>query len=209
MNIGEYIKTKRIERKLTLEELGNLVGVGKSTVRKWENGMIKNIKRDKISLLAKALDISPLNLLGMNEEDEDIYSKAGIDFIRVPLYSTLSCGTGGFVEDNIIEYVPVPSKDLKENREYFCQIADGDSMINAGIDNGDLLVFEKTSSIGVGSIGCFCIDENIATCKKYTVKNNVIMLMPMNTDYEPIIIDAINDGFKVLGLLRLCVKRYE
>lgn len=61
MNVGNLIKNKRKELNLTLEDLGNLVGVGKSTVRKWENGMIENMGRDKIALLSKALNISPFN----------------------------------------------------------------------------------------------------------------------------------------------------
>lgn len=60
------LKTKRLEKNMTLEEVGNLVGVGKSTVRKWENGMIENMGRDKIVALSKALDISPLDILGMS-----------------------------------------------------------------------------------------------------------------------------------------------
>ena len=70
MEIGELISQKRKEKKLTLEEVGNLVGVGKSTVRKWEKGMIENIGRDNIVKLSKALDISPLSLLGIVEEND-------------------------------------------------------------------------------------------------------------------------------------------
>ena len=60
MNTGEMIKHLRIEKGYTLEQLGDLVGVGKSTIRKWENGMIANMKRDKIAKLADALDVSPV-----------------------------------------------------------------------------------------------------------------------------------------------------
>ncbi len=66
MNI---LKEKRLEKNMTLEEVGNLIGVGKSTVRKWENGMIENMGRDKIVAISKALGISPLDILGMNEND--------------------------------------------------------------------------------------------------------------------------------------------
>ena len=58
-NIGERIKRLRSKKNMTLEELGNQVGVGKSTVRKWETGMIANMRRDKIAKLADALDVSP------------------------------------------------------------------------------------------------------------------------------------------------------
>ena len=52
---------------MTLEEVGNIVSVGKSTVRKWETGMIANMRRDKISLLAKALGTTPAFLMGWDD----------------------------------------------------------------------------------------------------------------------------------------------
>ena len=66
-SMGNRIKKLRLENNMTLEELGNKVGVGKSTVRKWENGMIANMRRDKIAKLAAALNVSPAYLMGWNE----------------------------------------------------------------------------------------------------------------------------------------------
>ena len=66
-NIGERIKRLRSKKNMTLEELGNQVGVGKSTVRKWETGMIANMRRDKIAKLADALDVSPAYLMGWKD----------------------------------------------------------------------------------------------------------------------------------------------
>lgn len=80
MNI---IKEKRLEKGLTLEQVGNLVGVGKSTVRKWENGLINNMGRENIVALSRALEISPLDILGVEEINEDnitsIYRKLNED----------------------------------------------------------------------------------------------------------------------------------
>ena len=81
MNI---LKEKRLEKNMTLEQVGNLIGVGKSTVRKWENGMIENMGRDKIILLSRALNISPLDILEMNTDDgkediKDIYLRLNKD----------------------------------------------------------------------------------------------------------------------------------
>lgn len=64
MKIGEIIKTRRLSLGLTLEDVGSRVGVGKSTVRKWETGLIENMRRDKIAKLAEVLEISPEILLG-------------------------------------------------------------------------------------------------------------------------------------------------
>ncbi|GAA0103272.1 helix-turn-helix transcriptional regulator [Paraclostridium bifermentans] len=69
MEIKDLIKLRRQELGLTYEELGKLVGVGKSTVRKWETGMIENMRRDNIVSLSKALNISPSILMGWEEVD--------------------------------------------------------------------------------------------------------------------------------------------
>ena len=63
MNIGDKIHALRLQQDLTLEEVGNIVGVGKSTVRKWETGQISNMRRDKIAKLAKALHTTPAYLM--------------------------------------------------------------------------------------------------------------------------------------------------
>jgi repressor LexA len=65
------IKQLRLERGMTLEQVADIVGVGKSTVRKWETGMIANMKRDKIALLAKALGTTPAYLMGWKEENKN------------------------------------------------------------------------------------------------------------------------------------------
>lgn len=69
-NIGAMIKDKRLALGLTLEEVGDEVGVGKSTVRKWENGLIKNMGRDKVAALAKVLGLSPAQLIQSDYIDE-------------------------------------------------------------------------------------------------------------------------------------------
>ena len=68
--MAQRIKTLRQEKGLTLEQVADVVGVGKSTVRKWETGMIANMRRDKIADLAKALGTTPAYLMGWEEDDE-------------------------------------------------------------------------------------------------------------------------------------------
>lgn len=70
MNTGDKIKKLRLERNMTLEELGNRVGVGKSTIRKWETGFISNMRRDKIALVAEALGVSPLYFIDESAEPD-------------------------------------------------------------------------------------------------------------------------------------------
>ncbi len=69
------IQSRRKELGLTLEELGKMVGVSKGTVKKWENGFIKNMRRDKILLLANALQVSPLDILDISTPTEALTKK--------------------------------------------------------------------------------------------------------------------------------------
>ena len=79
MNDNLKLKDRRIELGLTMDEVAEIVGVSKSTVSKWESGHIENMKRDKISLLAKALNVSPLYIMGLDdshfESDSSINQK--------------------------------------------------------------------------------------------------------------------------------------
>jgi transcriptional regulator with XRE-family HTH domain len=69
--MAQRIKELRQQRGLTLEQVATIVGVGKSTVRKWETGMIANMKRDKIASLAMALGTTPAYLMGWEETAEE------------------------------------------------------------------------------------------------------------------------------------------
>lgn len=68
--MAQKIKALRQEKGLTLEQVADVVGVGKSTVRKWETGMIANMKRDKIASLAKALGTTPEYLMGWDKKKD-------------------------------------------------------------------------------------------------------------------------------------------
>ena len=79
-NMAKRIKELRQQKGMTLEQVADIVGVGKSTVRKWETGMIANMRRDKIADLAKALGTTPAYLMGWKEEttkapDEEVLTE--------------------------------------------------------------------------------------------------------------------------------------
>lgn len=70
-DIGKLLRKKRKEKKLTLEKVAEYVGVGTSTVAKWERGAIKNMKRDKVNAIASILGIDPLTIvLGVNSSGD-------------------------------------------------------------------------------------------------------------------------------------------
>ena len=101
MDIKDIIRERRLALGLTYEQLGNIVGVGKSTVRKWETGMIENMRRDSIVALSNALDISPALIMGW-ESNENNLSKNNklIDEERILLSSFNKLNSIGKAEAN-------------------------------------------------------------------------------------------------------------
>ena len=80
--LGKMMFERRKELNLTLEDVGNAVGVGKSTVRKWENGLIKNMGRDKIALLAKVLQLPPV-LFVPSDDQPPAFSEEEMRLVRL------------------------------------------------------------------------------------------------------------------------------
>lgn len=74
MDIGSKIKQRRIELGLSLQKVGDYVGVTKSTVQRWEQNQIHNMKRDKIQKLSEILLVSVPYILGLSEDIEDVVS---------------------------------------------------------------------------------------------------------------------------------------
>ncbi|EQC64763.1 Repressor [Veillonella parvula HSIVP1] len=72
-NKGDRIKNLRINNKMTLEEVGEKIGVSKQTLYKYENNIITNIPSDKIEGLAKIFNISPAVIMGWDKDDEQYY----------------------------------------------------------------------------------------------------------------------------------------
>lgn len=203
---GERLRYALEYRGLKPKDLSDRTGLSQSLISQYLSNKFE-AKSDKIYVIAEALKINPAWLLLGDEADmfETINTNMISNFTNVPIYNSISCGTGLFVNDEISEYVPLPTDKLARGKEYFGQYAKGDSMINAGIIDGDIIVFEKTNVIESGKIGCFCIDENIATCKRFNKTDSSIILMPANDKHMPIVVDIMNECFRVIGKLAFVV----
>ncbi len=201
----ENIKKYRKRAKLSQQELADRTGyTNRSSIAKIENGEV-DLSQSKIKAFANALGVSPQQLMGYDSVPIQLPNPEAVR--TIPVYGDLSCGNGLFVEDNIIDTVSVPVSMLpNKSAEYFAQYASGDSMSGAGIYDGDLLVFRKTQAIDNGQIGCFCIDDNVATCKKFSRIGGSVYLMPANDKYQPIPITPENECFRIIGLYVLQIK---
>lgn len=197
MTVGERIKSLREQQGMTLEDLGNKVGVGKSTVRKWENGMIENMRRDKIAKLAAALGVTPLYLMGWDNQKAPLPSNVSIPAARpIPILGTIGCGEGPIGEEN---YRGMFFADRTIHADYALYTR-GDSMIDVGIHDGDIALLTEDCDIEDGKIyGVIFGAADEAVLKKLYRQGNKVILQSCNSKYAPIIID---DGdMRVIGKL--------
>lgn len=183
-------------------ELQKRTGIPQATIQRYAVGKTTKIPTDAIKKIANATNVSPAYLFGISD-DPHYYPDSNKKKNSIPLYSSLCCGKGLFINDNIEDYIAVPDRYINSNKEYFANIAKGDSMIGKGINDGDTLIFEKTNVLESGQIGSFCInDGNDCVCKIFRRLNNgMIVLESANPKYDPIIIDVTNECFRVIGKL--------
>lgn len=201
MDFKDKIKFNREKLGYTLEELSKLVGVSAPTIQRYESGEIKNVRRDKISKLAKALNVSPAYLMGWEDENSDpiLENIPGIitpvKLKKIPILGTIACGNPILAEENYDGYFMID-----ENLPYsdFVLRAKGDSMIDANIHEGDLVFFRKQNDVDNGTIAAVLIEDE-ATLKRVNKSNDTLILQPCNTNYNPIIINK-SDNKKVLIL---------
>ena len=193
ITIGDRIKQLRLQNKMTLEQLGDAVGVGKSTVRKWETGMIANMRRDKIAKIAKALHTTPIYLMGWDLPEEET-----IPVQKIPVLGRISAGLPLYAEEQIEGYTWT---DLNNNGEYFALRVQGDSMNAVNINEGDLLVVRRQDYIDNGGIAVVIIDGEDATVKRFYCEGNTVTLVPQSTNpvHLPQIYDTRKTKVKVLG----------
>ncbi len=183
MNIGEKIKTLRLELGLTLEEVGQIAGVGKSTVRKWESGQIANMRRDKIALLAKALRVTPAALMGWEENEPPLPAEA-IPYTpmpRIPIMGLVRAGAGGVALEDPCGY---ETADVRNPEEYFFLRVVGDSM-TPDISEGDLALVHKQPDVESGELAVAIIDGEEGTIKKLIKKPGSLILQAFNPAHPP------------------------
>ena len=116
----------------------------------------------------------------------DDFSKTLKDIVRVPILGQISAGKPIFAEENIEGYINLDKFLIKHSKDIFALKVKGDSMINAGILDGDYVIVKKQPTVENGEIACVLID-NEATVKRFYKREHYIELRPENPEYKPII----------------------
>ena len=118
----------------------------------------------------------------------------------LPLIGQVAAGTPILAEQNVEDYIEVPAL-LRRSDDDFLLRVDGDSMIDAGIHNDDLIVVHRQATADNGEIVVALVGDE-ATTKRFFREAGRIRLQPANDLYEPIIVDQVELVGKVVGVLR-------
>ncbi len=181
MNTGALIKKLRTQHGYSQEELGNMLGVQRAAVQKWECGTVKNLKRETIKKLSEIFNVPPSSFI----VDEYLKYDNVISFPkmnRIPLVGTIACGTPILATENLDGAVTVP-EDINADFALRCK---GDSMIDARIHNGDIVYIRQQPTVENGEIAAVLIDEE-ATLKRVYISNDTITLVACNAKYQPFV----------------------
>ncbi len=132
---------------------------------------------------------------------DDTFNLSRRELVNVPIVGAVSCGAPILANENIEGYFPVPPEYL-HNKEAFMLKVKGDSMINAGIFHGDLVLVEKANTARNSDIVVALIEDS-ATVKTFYKENGHIRLQPENDTMDPIIVEGdMSILGKVIGLFR-------
>ena len=122
--------------------------------------------------------------------------------IEVPLLGKITAGSPIEAIENPNNYFSLPSYLIPKDREVFTLEVSGESMINAGIHDGDIIIIDRRNTARNGEIIVAMTDENEVTLKTFYKEKNYIRLQPENDTMEPIILDNVTILGKAIGLYR-------
>jgi len=149
------------------------------------------IVRDPAKPRAIEVTESGLNKLGHDPNSD-----------QIPLLGVVTAGAPILAVEEATDYFPTPEHLNYESNELFMLTIRGDSMINAGILDGDLVIVKRQETADNGDIVIAMTDEDEATCKRFYKEDHYIRLQPENDDLEPITLPDVSVLGKVVSLYR-------
>ena len=192
MTTGERMKQRRKEIGFSAEKVAERLGVSPATIYRYEKGDIEKVPVDSLAELAKILQTTPAYLMGWEERPgpSQPTQKATIPpgfipmpkMVKVPLVGSIACGTPILAEQNIDGHVDAP-EDIRCDFSLTCH---GDSMVDAGIHDKDVVYIRIQPEVENGEIAAVRIGEE-ATLKRVYYDGTTLTLMPYNNAYAPMV----------------------
>ena len=131
---------------------------------------------------------------------DDTFNLTRREMVNVPIVGQAAAGEPILAEQNITNYFPIPI-EFMPNNETFLLTVKGESMINAGILDGDMVLVESTSVASNGEMVVALVDDS-ATVKTFYKEEGIYRLQPENDTMEPIIVSEVEILGKVIGVFR-------
>lgn len=212
MTMGERIKAMRKAQGLTQEELGNMLGIKKAAVQKYEKGTVKNIKYDTLMLLAEIFGTSVEYIVsGGDVLPENMRPAVTEDAVRIPVLANVSAGMGCHANsfaDNAVSFETVSADTLTSDGDYVYMRVTGDSMYPVFME-GDLALVRVQSSVDSGSYAVVIIDNDNGVIKKVVYGDDYIELHSVNPMYPTRqFTGAAVMRIRVFGLVKECRRKF-
>lgn len=190
--ILEYIKSEILERGFppAVREICQAVGLkSTSSVHSHLESLEKNgyIRRDPTK--PRAIEIL-----------DDSFQMVRREMVNVPIIGTVAAGQPILAEQNIESYFPIPAEFMPNVQSFILKVK-GESMINAGIMDGDSVLVQQQSTARNGDMIVALVDDS-ATVKTFYKENGHYRLQPENDMMDPIIVDKCQILGKVFGVFR-------
>lgn len=176
-------------RQLKAADLSRLTGVSEGTISCYINGKYE-AKQTRVRVFAKALDVDPVWLMGYDvpmkatDDASPVPIPPGFEplpkMVKRPLIGDIACGEPITAEQNVQDMVDVPENISCD----FCLRCHGDSMIDAGIHDNDVVYIKIQSTVDDGEIAAVRIGDE-ATLKRVYYDGSTITLVPANSAYRP------------------------
>lgn len=186
--ISKKIKELRLKYNISMDDLAQKIGKNRATIYRYENGDIEELPMSILKPLADALHTTPAYLMGWEEDNsKSIINLVPITKVKIPVLGTVACGQPIYADEHLECYVDA----IDSIHPDFALWAKGDSMIDARINDGDLIFVKKQEMVENGEIAVILINDEV-TLKKvfYEPNKNRIMLMPANKNYQPFIYEG-------------------
>lgn len=132
---------------------------------------------------------------------DDSFQMVRTEMVSIPVVGNVAAGQPILAEENIEEYFPVPADVVPKGESFILKVR-GDSMVNAGILNGDRVFVNMCNTAENGEIVVALLDDS-ATVKRFYKENGHVRLQPENDFMEPIIVDNCRILGKVYGIFRI------
>ena len=132
---------------------------------------------------------------------DDNFNLTRREVVNVPLIGQVAAGQPLLAVENITSYFPIPAEFIPKEEVFMLNVK-GESMVNAGIYDGDQIIVKQQTTASNGEIVVALVDDS-ATVKRFYKENGHIRLQPENDFMEPIIVDSCEIIGKVIGLIRI------